>query len=165
MQYIAGGSLPFMLKDGTFRFSDGSSLVISEGTVSFVSGGAATNSGYLNISDLDQNTADRLSAENKNNKPAIFKIPDGAECVLSTGEYLLSTALTYASTRIQLVSAGGSDVIAETPSSKTGPRSVSWVQNGDAPIGCIAIVTGVMNWNDKLTNMTISLTVNGEKWV
>ena len=166
---IAGSSLPFKIKDGSFKFSSSgnSPLVISGGVIEFTTKVeiAYGSYAYLNISDLNQNTSNQSSTENINNKPAIFTIPDGAECVLSTGAYSTNASASHANASIKLVMAGGSEYIAQTPAIRVGPQSVSWVQDGDASVGCIAMVIHNTNWNGWYKNMTVSLTVNGETWV
>lgn len=166
---IAGSSLPFKIKDGSFTFSSSgnSPLVISGGVIEFTTNVEISygSYAYLNISDLNQNTSDQSSTENINNKPAIFTIPDGAECVLSTGAYSTNASASYANASIKLVMAGGSEYIAQTPASRVGPQSVSWVQDGDASVGCIAMVIHNTNWKGSYKNMTVSLIVNGETWV
>lgn len=160
---------PYVLKDGKFYFSDSSNsvLIISDGVIEFttkLSMGYGVYA-YLNVSDIDQNTKDQATADNINNKPALFTIPDGAECVLTLNAFSNDSSTTYAGCKLGLRKAESSEFIVVTGLTRYEGTSVTWTQEGSVDVGCVCVLAHNLSWNAKISNLTIGLTVNGEKWV
>lgn len=164
-----GTSLPYKLKDGKFYFSSSknSLLTISDGVIKFNTK-VVINYGkyaYLNVSDIDQNTKDQTTADNINNKPALFTIPDGAECVLTVNPYSNGGGASYSGCKLGLKEADSSASIAETGLTNGGRISLTWTQEWSVDVGCVYVLVHNYAYNGTLSNLTIGLTVNGEKWV
>lgn len=160
---------PYKLINGT--------AVVGKKTVTIKNGVIAisTSSGdtywdhtYINVSDLSQNGDDPFSTINVTNKPTIFTIPAGAVCVLTIHAlYPLQASGEHA--RLKMFEAESENEIATTPNQYTWVGSgewidtVEWTQVNDVNVGSLCIY--FQNMRAQMTSATISLTVNGEKWV
>ena len=160
---------PYKLKNGTAVVGN-KTVTIKYGVIaiSTSSADAYWDYAYINVSDLSQNGDDPFSKSNVTNKPTIFTIPAGAVCVLKIHAlYPLQASGEHA--RLKMFEAESENEIATTPHKYTWVGSgewidtVDWTQGNDVNVGSLCIY--FQNMRAQMKSATISLTVNGEKWV
>lgn len=160
---------PYKLKNGTAVVGN-KTVTIKDNviTVSNKKIDAYNVNGYLNVSNLAQNGNDEYTTNNVINKPKIFTIPAGAVCVLTlNGKW--SAAASYEYWKLMLYEAESTNMIKSTPWSYgwaggSFVDTVEWTQASAVDVGSICLMSSHL-YNSYVLTATISLTVNGEKWV
>lgn len=163
MQATESGA-KYPLVNGRHEFSDGSYVEIRDGNhVMFYKG--IIDSGYINISDISQNSDTIHNVQNINNKPKIYTIPAGVQTrfevknVQGIGGY-------SAKTNFRLSEQGTSGSFTTGEFSYNNPEFntviLKTLENPE-DVGCLFIYS-TMTAGAQI-EFDVEFTVNGERWI
>lgn len=155
----------YPLVNGRHEFSDGSYVEISNGNhIMFYK--SINGFGYINISDISQNSDTIDNMKNINYKPKIYTIPSGVQTrfevknVHGTGGMLIETNFRLANSNISgSYHTGRFSVL--NPENNT---IASVVLEAAEDVGCLFLYqAGGSNGN--VIEFDVEFTVNGERWI
>lgn len=151
----------YPLANGRHEFSEGSYVEVSNGN--HVKLHILPTQTYINLSNIEQNSAYPGALLNINNHPEIFTLPAGSHCVLRLKNIQQVNANQRAAVNFRAANGSHSsnfndDINFSIANNVTIERDMG----SDFPVGCF------LTWNSSSNfdlEFDVEFTVNGERWI
>ena len=163
MQTIESGA-KYPLVNGRHEFSDGSYVEISNGNHIMLYK-SINGSGYINISDISQNSDTIDNIQNMNYKPKIYTIPAGVQTMFEVknvkgiGAYDAQTNFRFSGTALSGSFKTGSFTYNNPEFNTTVKKTLSDPED----VGCLFVYSTMPKGAS--IEFDVEFYVNGERWI
>lgn len=151
----------YPLVNGRHEFSDGSYVEVSNGN--HVEMYVLSESTFINLSNVFQNSLSATSYNNIDNLPEIFTIPNGSHCTLQLSNADHSPMYSRSTVNFRLADGRTSSNFNEDIYfSQTNNVVIDRDMETDFHVGCFLM------WNQGINfklEFDVEFTVNGERWI